>query len=158
MVRPADALADFERDKTPLSHTITDKASSPTAAGGGGAAFVRMFVGLVIVIGVILVVYWLLRKWGGRSNGGMLRNDGQIEVLATTALAPNRAVHLLRVGGELVLVGSTEGGVTPLRVYESGDASPLGLDDDDPTAAFAPSTPSRKRGSLLEELRKRTAR
>lgn len=156
MVLPADALAGFKRDRTPLGKTITDQTASPHASTGGGAAFLRMLVGLVIVIGVILVVYWLLKRLGGKSKG-VLRNDGQIEVLATTALAANRAVHLLRVGGELVLVGSTDGGITPIRVYDTADLQELGLDPAE--AAFTPVTPTRgKRGTLLEELRKRTTR
>jgi flagellar biosynthetic protein FliO len=156
MVQPADALAAFHRDKTPLSPTITDQTSTAHATAGGGAAIVRMLVGLVIVIAVILGVYYALKAFGRRTKGGVLRNDGQIEVVASTTLGPNRAVHLLRVGGELVLVGATDGGVTPIRVYGPNEIAEF--DPDAPDVAFAPSTPSRKRGTLLEELRKRTAR
>ena len=48
-------------------------------------------------------------------------------MVATTQLAANRSLHLLRVGDELILVGAAEHGVTPLRVYNAGEAAALGL-------------------------------
>jgi flagellar biosynthetic protein FliO len=110
----------------------------------------------VIVIAVILGVYYLLKMWGGRSKG-VLRNDGTIQVLATTALAPNRSVHLLRVGSDVVLVGATDGGVTPIKVYEPNDLRALEADNFD---SFTPAKPARSgvRISFLEALRHRTAR
>src|SRR4051794_8973676 len=84
LAQPVDALAAFQRDRTPLSPGLTQQVSTGHASSGGGAAFARMVVGLVIVIGVIFGVYWLLKTWGARTKGG-LKNDGTIEVLATTA-------------------------------------------------------------------------
>jgi len=50
-------------------------------------------------------------------------------------LGPGRAVHLIRVGTELVLVGSAEQGVVPIRTYSEDEALALGVltqpDDDD---------------------------
>ena len=119
--------AAFQRDKTPLDKSITGQTGTTASSGGGGgsggAAFARMLVGLVIVIAVILAVYWLLKTYSRSSKGG-LREDGRIEVLATTTLAPTRAVHLIRVGNELMLVGSSDGGVTPIRVYDAGRGPP----------------------------------
>lgn len=108
-----------------------------------------MIVGLAIVIAVIYGIYWLLKAYG-RSKGGGLRDDGRMNVLATTTLAPNRSLHLVRVGDEVVLVGSAEGGVSPLRVYSAEEARRLDADSLQPVAP--------QRGSLIEELRKRTAR
>jgi len=125
-----------------------------------------MIVGLAIVLAVIYGVYWLLKSHRKtKASGG----DGRIEVVATTALGPNRAVHLLRVGNELVLVGSAEHGVTRLRVYDADEAvelTPL-VEGASSARALAPARTTRARpatGSRLslaravEEIRWRTVR
>ncbi len=80
-------------------------------------------------------------------------------MVATARLAPTRAVHLLRVGEELILVGSAEQGVTPIRVYPAAQAQALA------EALERGETLARLRGkeegglaSLVDELRRRTAR
>ena len=101
------ALADgFKKDTTPLPRP------SPNGASGGGgiaqrlaaapATIARMVVGLAIVLAVVYGVYWLLKKRyrGGSRSGGVA--DGRLEIVATTPLASNRAVHLLRAGDELL--------------------------------------------------------
>ena len=141
---PPAALAAFHRDRTPLPTSVSGGSSASHASTGG--SFARMIVGLAIVIAVIYGVYWLLKAYG-RSKGAPV-DDGRMTVVATTALAPNRSLHLVRVGEELVLVGSADGGITPVRVYGPDETRRLELE--------AP--PAAPRGSLLEELRKRTAR
>jgi flagellar protein FliO/FliZ len=75
-------------------------------------------------------------------------------------------VHLIRAGRELVLVGSAEHGIVPIRTYTEDEARDLGLlaaaqlgsGDDD----AAPGGPAGKARSLatavLDRLRERTAR
>jgi flagellar protein FliO/FliZ len=155
---PSTALAgSFHRDQTPLSPAVTGAAGggSGNAHVSAGGSFARMVVGLAIVIAVIYGVYWLLKAYG-RSKGG-LSDDGRMSVLATTALGPNRAVHLVRVGDELVLVGSAEGGVTPIRVYSADDVRRLELESGGPLVALGRAGGTGRR-NLIEELRKRTAR
>jgi flagellar protein FliO/FliZ len=114
----------FERDQTPLPAGVTSGAgeSGEEAASSASGGIVRMIVGLAIVLAVIYGVYWLLKAYRKSKRAS---SDGRIEVVATTALAPNRAVHLIRVGNELVLVGSAEQGVTRLRVYGPEEAAEL---------------------------------
>lgn len=81
-----------------------------------------MIVGLAIVLVVIYGVYWLLKAYKKTKSAA---SDGRLEVVATTVLGPNRSVHLIRVGDELVLVGSAEHGVTRLRVYDPEEAAVL---------------------------------
>lgn len=116
----------FQRDRTPLPPSVSSgggRGAAHTAqASSGGSAIVRMVVGLAIVVAVIYGVYWLLRAYG-RSRG--LASDGRLAVVATTSLAQNRALHLVRVGDELVLVGSAEHAVTPIRVYTPDEVKRL---------------------------------
>jgi flagellar protein FliO/FliZ len=113
--------------------------SAPVNLGGSGTghashvgssgSIVRTIVGLAIVIGVIYGVAWVLKqlKKGreGRTTGGGLAT------VASVPLGPNRSVHLVRAGCELVLVGVAEQGVTPIRTYTIEEAQAAGLIDDD---------------------------
>lgn len=116
----------FEEDKTPLPSSVTngDGGGGISSASGGAGAIARMVVGLAIVLAVVYGVYWLLRKrYRGGGRGGVA--DGRLEIVATTALAGNRAVHLLRAGDELFLLGSSEQSVTGLRAWGAEEARRL---------------------------------
>jgi flagellar protein FliO/FliZ len=148
----------FHVDRTPLGSGVTaagGSSSSPASSGSAGADVIRTVVGLAVVLGVIYGVYWLLKS-AARAKAG--RPDERIGVIATTPLAPNRSLHLVRAGDELILVGATEHSITPLRVY-SGDEAVIieGRPQLDAQLALPPATPARPE-SFLEALRRRTAR
>jgi len=132
---PTQALAAFRQDQTPLPKAVTDGSGGATSIAGssGAGTIARTIVGLAVVLGVVYGLYWLLKSVGrGRTND----SGGRIEVVATAQLAPNRTLHLLRCGDEMILVGAGEAGVTPLRVYTHDDALAAGLLEDDGTAAM----------------------
>ena len=69
--------------------------------------------------------------------------------LATLPLGPNRSLHLVRAGDEVVLVGAGEHGVTPIRTYTQAEARALGLLDGADAGrrrmdAFAPAGSARR--------------
>ena len=115
---------------------------------GAGAVF-HVVAGLAIVLGVVYGVYWLLRATArGRSGPGA----DALEVVAHVQLAQNRAVHLVRVGDDLVLLATSEHAVAPVKTYEGDDARRL-------EESLAPEpTVARSPRSLVDELRRRTAR
>lgn len=159
---PTAALAaePFQKDRTSLPASVTGGEtadSAETAAGGGGGSLVRMIVGLAVVIAVIYGVHWLLKTYG-KAKG--TQSDGRMNVVATTTLAPNRALHLVRIGEELVLVGSAEHGVTPVRVYAADEARRLSqvLAADDPTPLREPASGGPFLLRVVEDVRRRTAR
>jgi flagellar protein FliO/FliZ len=147
----------FHQDKTPLDATVTGTKSghgTPTVGvGSAGADVIRTIVGLAVVLGVIYGVYWLLKSTA-RAKGG--RPDDRIGVVATTPLAPNRTLHLVRAGDELILVGATEHTITPLRVYTGEEALAVTAAEP-PALTLPPAEPVSARG-LIEVLRHRTAR
>lgn len=147
------AAAAFHRDRTPLPKSLTSSgaAHATSVASGTGGAALHMVLGLAIVVGLIFGIYWLLKRTAKR-NDGTVRDDGFIGVVSSTPLGPQRSVHLVRVGDELVLVGASEQSVTPIRVYTPEEARKLGVDKHD----F--DTPDGPRPSLLETLRRMTAR
>ena len=115
------------------------RAISDATGSSSGGSLVRTFVGLAVVIGVIYGLYWVLRQVKAsreeRSTGSGLSSQ------AVVALGPNRSLHLVRAGRELVLVGVAEQGVTPIRRYTEEEALTLGLVGEEPTAAAQPAAP-----------------
>jgi flagellar biosynthetic protein FliO len=147
----------FHEDRTPLNPDVasagTSKGKAPSA-GSAGATVIRTIVGLAVVLGVIYGVYWLLKS-SARAKAG--RGDERIGVIATTPLAPNRSLHLVRAGDELILVGATDQSITPLRVYTADEAMLVGGGGADAPLQLPPAATA-GRESFLEILRKRTAR
>jgi flagellar protein FliO/FliZ len=149
-IASADA-AGFKRDETPLPASITDGSSAAPAHVSSGSSFARLFLGLIVVVVLIFAVRALLRR---TQKGSLPRAQGDMAVIATTPLAPNRAVHLLRVGDELVLVGSAEQGVTQLRVYDADEARALLAEAEPPPRPTGP----RSLSDTFQDLKRRTAR
>jgi flagellar biosynthetic protein FliO len=96
---------------TPGTGTAAGNASPqgapPTVTGVSTWDFVRMLIILVGVVGVIYLLFWLLR----RSSGKKIQENDLIRVLGSRSLAGNRALHLIEVGGSVFLVGASDGGV-----------------------------------------------
>jgi flagellar protein FliO/FliZ len=154
---PQLALADaFQRDRTPLPASISGGAAATSDASGpsSGGGFARLAVGLIVVVALIFAVRWLVRR---SSKAKLPGGSGKLAVVATAPLGPNRAVHLVRVGHELVLIGSAEQRVDALRVYDAEESAELGALLDPAAAQFAPLAPSGSSG-FVDELRRRTVR
>jgi flagellar protein FliO/FliZ len=139
----SSALA-ADGESTPLNlpkGTPTADASHVAGQSAGGG-LVRTIVGLAIVIAVIYGLYWVLKQVKASREE---RSSGQgLGTLATLPLGPNRSLHLVRAGGEVVLLGVGEGGVTPIRTYGEHEARALGLlaGDDDPKGPSGPAAAS----------------
>ena len=91
-----------------------------------------MLFGLLVVVGVIYGVYWILKKV---KQGKEEQASGSgLSTIATLPLGPNRSLHMVRAGGEVVILGVGESGVTPIRTYteeEALEAGLIGIDLDD---------------------------
>jgi flagellar biosynthetic protein FliO len=147
----------LHRDTTPLPAAISHPSSvGAKHVASSGGTLMRTGLGLVVVIALIYGVYWLLKRHNGSKTG---RSDGRMIVIATTALAPNRALHLVTVGDELVLVGSAEQGVTPIRVYSEDEAAELRARlDGDPPPLRPASGFGGGFGGFVTEMRAKTVR
>jgi flagellar biosynthetic protein FliO len=119
-----------------------------------------MLFGLAIVLAVIYGLYRLLKRSAAKNDKG-IRAHGGMTVVASTPLAQSRALHLVQVGDELVLVGSSEQGVTPIRVYDAAETRRLGLETRDGFQPLANGGSSNGMGfgpALVETLKRKTAR
>ena len=70
--------------------------------------FVRMVIVLGIVIAIIYVVFYLLK----RASGGRFENSPMIRVLGSHGLPGNKALHLVEVGRQVFLIGVGDNSIT----------------------------------------------
>src|SRR3954471_7189555 len=157
----ADAFgATGENTPVNLGSGNGDSPSSKVPGASPGGSLVRTFVGLAIVIAVIYGLYWVLKQVKA-SREEKASGEG-LAAIATLPLGPSRSLQLVRAGRELVLIGVSEHGVTPVRTYSEDEAEAVGLldldadyeDDDRPSGGPAGGA----LGKLLEDLRRRTVR
>ena len=148
-------------DRTPLDLSEGDAPARDAAAGSGGGGIVRMVVGLAVVIGVIYGLSWVLKQVKASKEGSA--TGAGLAPISSLPLGPGRSVHLVRVGTELVLLGSAEQGVTPIRTYAEHEARAAGLLDEESGEIIAttarPARPALPApGNVMELLRQRTVR
>jgi flagellar protein FliO/FliZ len=149
---------------------IPEGSDGPVSVSGdAGGTLLRLVLGLGVVVGLIAGV-WFVMKRIQRSRYPAMddRNPaGLIDVLATTSLGPNRSLHLVRVGEEIVLVGSTDQSVAPITRIGAEDAAALaGSGAPEPTSFRGdPGAAARTRAqksaadqSVVDRLRAMTAR
>jgi flagellar protein FliO/FliZ len=151
----ADAFgATGENTPVNLNDGQTPNKVPGTSAGG---SLVRTFVGLAIVIAVIYGLYWVLKQVKASRED---KASGQgLAAVATLPLGANRTLQLVRAGRELVLVGVSEHGVTPVRTYSEEEAEALGLLDAEATGDEPPA--GGEGGALrrvIDDIRRKTVR
>lgn len=138
----AAAAAKATGDDAPLDLGGAESAGGQQVGPGGGS-IARVIVGLLIVVAVIYGVTWILKQLkGGKRETA---TAGGLEQVTTMPLQGGGALSLVRIGDELLLLGSGANGATTLRRYDEDEARALGLwpDDDgapteDPPSGGAP--------------------
>jgi flagellar protein FliO/FliZ len=138
-------------------------------SGGAGGTLIRLVLGLGVVVGLIGGVWYVLKRIQRSRYPAMDdRNPaGLIDVLATTSLGPNRSLHLVKVGEEIVLVGATDHQVAPITRIGAEDAAalagaqtpqPKSFRGDPGAAARTRAQQSAADQSVVDRLRAMTAR
>ncbi|MCO2451929.1 flagellar biosynthetic protein FliO [Pseudomonas aeruginosa] len=110
----------------------TTGAAAPTvgAASGAAAQLAQLVLGLGLVIGLIFLLAWLVR----RVQQAGPRGNRLIRTLASQPLGPRDRLVLVQVGEEQILLGLTPGRITPLHMLKE----PVHLPDGEPaTPEFA---------------------
>ncbi len=69
--------------------------------------FVRMIIILAAVVGVIYLIFFLLK----RSANPKMQNNELMRVLSTQTIANNRSLHLVEVGRQIFLIGAGDNSV-----------------------------------------------
>lgn len=112
----------------PLSLLAAEVAtpSAPLATSSMSGQLVQLLLGLLLVIGVIFLLAWLLR----RVQQIVPRGGQVIKIVATQALGPRDRLVLVQVGGEQILLGLSPGSITSLHVMNE----PVHLPDAEPAS------------------------
>lgn len=103
------------------------QAAAPQASSGMGGQVVQLLLGLLLVIGLIFLLAWLMR----RVQQIVPRGGQVIKILATQPLGPRDRLVLVQVGSEQVLLGLTPGNITSLHVLKE----PVHLPDAEPVSS-----------------------
>ena len=109
-VKPPAAVAVDEE-----SLVIPGEAEEPAGAAAASTGplvsswdFVRMLLILAAVVGVIYLLFFLLKRGFRRQ----LPQNDLIRVLGSRSLSGNRALHLVAMGRSVYLVGAAENGIS----------------------------------------------
>ena len=138
------------------SDVTSGKAAAPAAhSASSGGSIVRTIVGLAVVLGVIYGLHWVLKQV--KTSKDSAEAGEALETVASLSLGTNRSLHLVRVGGEIVLLGAGEHQITPIRRYSEAEAHSLGLLEPAPvTLASLEVTPAEPAKGLMNLLRSKT--
>ena len=111
-----------------LAAEPADKVATPMAGSDVAGQLGQLLLGLLLVIGLIFVLAWLLRRVQQLAP----RSGQVIKLLATQPLGPRD--RLVQVGNEQILLGLSAGRIAPLHVLKE----PVHLADAEPaTPEFA---------------------
>ena len=89
-------------------------AAAPVVNSGIGGQLTQLVLGLLLVVGLIFVLAWLMRRVQNVGPG----NGQVIEMIGSRALGPRDRLVLVQVGNEQILLGVTPGRITPLHVLK----------------------------------------
>ncbi|WP_090206461.1 flagellar biosynthetic protein FliO [Pseudomonas asplenii] len=103
----------------PLSALAAEPAVTAAAAPAAGGVMVgqltQVVLGLLLVLGVIFVLAWLIRRV---QQAGPTGKGQVIELVGSRVLGPRDRLVLVQVGNEQILLGLTPGTITPLHVLK----------------------------------------
>ncbi|WP_300630036.1 flagellar biosynthetic protein FliO [Pseudomonas sp.] len=91
------------------------QAAAAPAVGSVGGQLTQLMLGLLLVVGLIFVLAWLMRRVQRIGPG----NSQVIELVGSRALGPRDRLVLVQVGEEQILLGITPGRITPLHVLKT---------------------------------------
>jgi flagellar protein FliO/FliZ len=154
LTAPVAFAAGSSEDKKLNLGSADDTASTAANSASSGGSIVRTIVGLAVVLGVIYGLHWVLKQIkASKSNA----DAGEaLESVASLSLGTNRSLHLVRVGGEIVLLGAAEHQVTPIRRYTEAEALSLGLLEPPPTTLASLEVETAEPKGFMDILRSKT--
>jgi flagellar protein FliO/FliZ len=113
---------------------LTDPALAETAVAPIDAAkegiftpayLLQSFVGLIIVIGLILILAMLFRRFGDTAMGA----PGNMKVLGGLSVGQRERLVLVQVGDKQILVGVAPGSVQHVMAFDEPLANTQGQDN-----------------------------
>lgn len=112
-------------DESTLNLKAGDLQQQTGEAPGLISSFVKLFAGLAVVLGVMLIAYRFAKERLNKANA--FSGKGKlINVIATQYLAPKKAVMLIEVAGERLVVGVGEEINLLVRIEDISEESRVG--------------------------------
>jgi flagellar biosynthetic protein FliO len=97
--------------------SLTHQGSEPSGSLGSTELFFRMMLSILLVVGLGVGALYLSKKVLPRVTKACGK---EIRVIETTYLGPRKALHLVEIGGQRLLIGSTNESIVTLA--DVGDA------------------------------------
>ncbi len=119
-----------ERSTTRASEADTDSGPRPGTDGGlqtmqapsTGSDLGRMLLEMLLVLGGVCLLAYAVLRWGlRRLVGADSPGDGPIEIVARRQLGNDRAISIVRVGSRTLVIGESDGGLTRLAELDAPD-------------------------------------
>jgi flagellar biogenesis protein FliO len=90
--------------------------------GSAGVPWARVIGGTTLVVGLVCVGVYLVKKLGG---GALLRKGRYMELLETRVVGRRLQLFLVRVAGRIVLIASSGDHVTQVAEFPEGELADL---------------------------------
>ncbi|MGN6788382.1 MAG: flagellar biosynthetic protein FliO [Rhodanobacteraceae bacterium] len=105
--------------------TVAPSSSLPpsltgAADVGGLAAMGKVAFALLVIVGVIFLCAWLIRRWG--PGGGTLGQ--RVKLIAAKAVGSKERVVIVEVAGTWLVLGVTAGGISKLHELPADKSTP----------------------------------
>jgi flagellar biosynthetic protein FliO len=78
---------------------------------------IRMIGALALILGILMLVFYGVRRWGERFHGG---KDDPIQIIATRMILPKKHLCLVRVGGMTLVLGAADNSISLLGTLNQG--------------------------------------
>ena len=124
---PSAPTAPVSTVAAPVTAPVVVPPVSTALSAGVGGQLLQLVLGLLLVIGLIFVLAWLMRRVQRTGPAG----NQVIELVGSRALGPRDRLVLVQVGNEQVLLGVSPGSITalhvmnePVQVLETQSATP----------------------------------
>lgn len=115
-----------------------------SVASFGVGEWLSLMLRLGLVVGAIWAAVYAMRWYTRRAAGARGGAARTLDIVETRSLGPNRALHLVRIGGRAVLIG-----VTPERINALMEVDDPGVLDGPGLSAGGPSRPAVAFSTLL---------
>ena len=115
--------AEWAATQAPVGGQTGTSGESPSLGG----SLLKIFLSLIFVLALVLGSAWILKRLG-LSRRGTGKRTGKLEILDALELAPKRAVVVLSIGDQVLVVGHGDFGMNTLatisRAQFDGKISP----------------------------------
>jgi flagellar protein FliO/FliZ len=96
---------------------VAQTGALPETPGVPGSAILQMLCALALIVGLLFLVAFLLRRFGGRAFG----NTGAMRLVGGLALGPRERIVLVEIEETWLVVGIVPGQIKTLHTLPKGE-------------------------------------